>query len=391
MTTKNVIGGAFLVAGTSIGAGMLGLPVLTGIGGFGPSILVYLLCWFFMTCTGLLFLEICLKMPPNANLVSMATTYLGLPGKVMAWVLYLFLFYCLSVAYVSGGGGFLREWLGLGSFTSAGILFVLLFAPFVCCGTKFVNRLNIFLMIGLIGTYFLFVFFSISRVNLNLLGEVHWGPAILALPIIFTSFSYQGIIPSLTSYLQRDAKKIRLAIILGTTLTFFTYLFWEFLILGIVPIDGLMKARALGQTAVQPLREQVPFGPIVFLGEAFGFLAIATSYLGVTLGLFHFLEDGLKLTKKIGEKFFVGIVTFLPPLAISLAKPGIFLSALTYAGGIGCAVLLGLLPTVMVWKARNRRQAGPEILPGGKLVLSALALFVVLEVAMELFNELIVY
>ena len=34
MTHKHVLGGALLVAGTSIGAGMLGLPVVTGVGGF---------------------------------------------------------------------------------------------------------------------------------------------------------------------------------------------------------------------------------------------------------------------------------------------------------------------------------------------------------------------
>src|SRR5690348_7302081 len=96
--------GALLVAGTSIGAGMLALPVVTALGGFFPSLFVYVLCWLFMTCTGLLMLEICLLMPPGANLVSMAQKYLGRFGEVLAWVLYLFLFYCLSVAYVSGGG-----------------------------------------------------------------------------------------------------------------------------------------------------------------------------------------------------------------------------------------------------------------------------------------------
>jgi len=385
MTHKHVLGGALLVAGTSIGAGMLGLPVLTGLGGFGPAVLVYLLCWLFMTCTGLLLLEICLKMPPDANLVSMATTYLGRPGKVLAWVLYLFLFYCLSIAYVSGGGSFLREWLGLSSFTSAGILFVLIFSPFVYFGTKRVDRLNLLLMIGLIGSFLLFVIFSLPHVQLHLLNEVHWGPAILALPIVFTSFSYQGIIPSLTTYMQRDASKIRMAIVLGTTLTFVTYLFWEFLILGIVPVEGLEKARMLGQTAVQPLKEHVPYGSIVFVGEAFGFLAIATSYLGVTLGLFDFLADGFRMAKKGKQRAFLAAITFLPPLVIALAKPGVFLIALTYAGGIGCAVLLGLLPTVMVWTARNRGESGPRMLPGGKPVLTMLMLFVVLEVAMELF------
>ncbi|MES2272690.1 MAG: aromatic amino acid transport family protein, partial [Chlamydiota bacterium] len=54
-----VFGGTLLVAGTSIGAGMLALPVVTASGGFLPALFVYFLCWLFMTCTGLLLLEIC--------------------------------------------------------------------------------------------------------------------------------------------------------------------------------------------------------------------------------------------------------------------------------------------------------------------------------------------
>jgi tyrosine-specific transport protein len=158
MTThKHVLGGAFLVAGTSIGAGMLGLPVLTGVGGFGPAVFVCLLCWLFMTCTGLLMLEICLKLPPGANLISMATTYLGTTGKILAWALYLFLFYCLSIAYLSCGGGLLSKWLGLSSLATSSILFVLLLAPFVYLGTKLVDRINLVLMAGLVGSYLLFI------------------------------------------------------------------------------------------------------------------------------------------------------------------------------------------------------------------------------------------
>src|SRR5579871_6624910 len=110
--SKQLIGGILLVAGTSIGAGMLALPVVTAEGGFFPAFFTYLLCWGFMTCTGLLMLEICLEMPPDANLISMAGAYLGRGGKIFAWVLYLFLFYCLTIAYLSGGGGLLRGWIG---------------------------------------------------------------------------------------------------------------------------------------------------------------------------------------------------------------------------------------------------------------------------------------
>jgi tyrosine-specific transport protein len=387
MLHRHVLGGSLLVAGTSIGAGMLGLPVQTGQGGFFPSLVTYLLCWLFMTATGVLLVEICLKMSPDVNLVSMATHYFGRTGKIFAWVLYLFLFYCLSIAYVSVGGQYLGEWFGLSSLWACGSLFVLFFAPFVYFGTKFVDRLNLFLMAGLIGSYFLFIFFGLPHIHLDYLTGVNWKPAVLALPIIFVSFSYQGMIPSLTAYMRRDASHIRLAIILGTTLTFVVYLCWQFLILAIIPTEGLEKALQLKQTAVQPLASYVT-GPVILVGHIFAFLAIATSYLGVTLGLLDFLADGFRMAKKGGQRLFLAALTFLPPLTIALTKSGVFLTALNYAGGIGCALLLGLLPILMVWKARRLGETGPRLVPGGRLVLFLLALFVLFEVAMELFNEL---
>ncbi|HKZ00308.1 MAG TPA: aromatic amino acid transport family protein, partial [Rhabdochlamydiaceae bacterium] len=56
-TFGHLLGGILLVAGTSIGVGMLALPVATAAGGFVPSLLIYLICWIFMMCTGLLILE----------------------------------------------------------------------------------------------------------------------------------------------------------------------------------------------------------------------------------------------------------------------------------------------------------------------------------------------
>ena len=136
---KSILGGALLVAGTSIGAGMLALPVVTAAAGFLPAFFVYLLCWMCMSCTGLLLLELCLRLPPDANLVTMAGTYLGKFGKMAAWGLYLFLFYCLSVAYVASGGNLLGGWLGQDPQVCQA-LFVALLAPFVYLGSKMVDR-----------------------------------------------------------------------------------------------------------------------------------------------------------------------------------------------------------------------------------------------------------
>ena len=41
-------------------------------------------------------------------LFSMAENTLGLAGKTIAWLLYLFLFYCLTIAYLVGCGDILH-------------------------------------------------------------------------------------------------------------------------------------------------------------------------------------------------------------------------------------------------------------------------------------------
>lgn len=381
---KHVLGGTLLVAGTSIGAGMLALPVVTASGGFFPALLVYFLCWIFMTCTGLLFLELCLKLPPDANLVTMATTYLGRPGKIFAWILYLFLFYSLSIAYVSGGGGLLQSWLGIDVWICQ-VLFALVLGTCVYIGARMVDRLNLVLMAGLIVSYFAFVIFGLPHVNLANLQTSNWNTSLFALPVVFTAFSYQGIIPSLTSYLKRDARKIRIAIIGGTTIAFCIYVLWEFLILGIVPVESLNQAKELGQTAVAPLKYHVAAASITTIGQAFAFFAIATSFLGVTLGLMDFLADGLTMPKKGMRKVLLALITFVPPLVVSLTNPHIFIVALVFAGGVGCALLLGFLPTLMAWLARYRGEGhgGPIQLAGGKFLLSILFLFVLFELYME--------
>lgn len=389
--SKHLLGGILLVAGTSIGAGMLALPVVTAEGGFFPALFIYLLCWGFMTCTGLLMLEIALELPDGANLISMAGGYLGRAGKAASWVLYLFLFYCLSIAYLSGGGGLLRGWFGEENLPGWGgiLLFLVLLAPVVYAGAKWVDRLNSVFMIGLVLTFFAFVAFGFSSVQLPLLERSEWRSSLSALPVVFTSFSYQGIIPTLTSYMRRDAKKLRIAIIGGTSIAFFIYLLWEFLILGTIPVEGewgLKSAKELGLTAVAPLKAHLHEPVLVWIGQAFAVFAIATSFLGVTIGLLDFLADGLKHSKKGILRLRLAALTFGPPALIALFYPALFLEALSMAGGIGCALLLGLFPILMSYTARYSEKRPlmkePQI-RGGKPFLIFLILFVLFELGIE--------
>jgi len=392
---RKAIGGALLVGGTAIGAGMLALPVVTGVGGFLPAIVIFIICWLFSACTGLLLLEVCLWMPNDANIISMAHHLLGPIGKISAWILYLFLFYCLTIAYSAGGGSFVVELFGGKIPHSLGVIvFTAVFGTFVYLGTRAVDRINFLLMIGLGVSYLIFVVLGIGEIKFEFFKRIHWFASILALPVMFTSFSYQGIIPSLTTYLDRHPKMVRFAILVGTSLPFIAYIIWEYLILGLVPAEGphgLLQAESLGYTAVEPLKYVFPNSPIYLTGQFFSAFALTTSFLGVTLGLLDFLSDGLQLPKVGWKKVLLCAIVYVPPVIIAIINPNIFLKALGYAGGIGCALLLGLLPIIMVWVGRYYKEY-PTLtrqLPGGKILLSLLSVFVIFELLIELTRELI--
>jgi tyrosine-specific transport protein len=391
----HVVGGTLLIAGTTIGVGMLALPVATGPGGFVPSLIVYLICWFFMLCTGLLLLEVGLWMPPESSFISMADRLLGMPGRILFWIVYLFLFLTVMVAHVAGGGQVFNDIAGLNLPNwIATVLYTALFAPVVYLGARSVDRLNLILISGVVISYFAFIGVSIGHVEPKLLTHVNWGKAWIALPILFTAFTYQVIIPTLLTYMERNVQKIRLAIILGSSIPLVIYVLWELVILGIVPAEGpggLAEAALLGQNAVAPLRQCVQ-NPIIFqIGRYFAFFALTTSFIPLALAFFDFLADGLKWEKKGLKRLLLCLGVFGIPFVIALLKPDIFLVALGYAGGISCALLFGLMPPVLVWVGRYLQNHGERHvqLRGGKPVLIFLMGFSILILIVEILQQIL--
>ncbi len=384
-TFGHLLGGTLLVAGTSIGVGMLALPISTAAGGFIPSLFLYLLCWIFMLSTGLLILEACIWMPKDANLITLSTRLLGRFGKMFCWILYLFLFSCLMIAHIAGGGniislltdGSLPNWLST-------LIYVGLFSPVVFLGTIWVDRLNLLLMIGILTTYLIFVIFSIGYVNTDLLMRMDFAKSWWALPIVFTAFGYQSLIPTLFNYMNRDIQKMRTALIVGTSLPFILYVIWEMLILGIVPFEGaggLADAQIKGLQAIDPLGAYIHNTTLLTIGQAFAFFAMTTSFLGISIAFVDFLADGLKIKKRGHQKFTICLILFAIFTIVTLINPHLFLKALNYAGGIGVALLLGAMPIMMIWAGRYYQGHSllHQQLPGGKISLSILMAFVVFE------------
>src|SRR5579871_4493598 len=99
---SRLLGGILLVSGTTIGAGMLAIPVVTSFGGFFPSFALLFFCWIFFFLTAWLLLDVNLASPGDVNLISMVGRSLGPIGKAICWITYLLLLYSLTAAYIAG-------------------------------------------------------------------------------------------------------------------------------------------------------------------------------------------------------------------------------------------------------------------------------------------------
>lgn len=241
------------------------------------------------------------------------------------------------------------------------------------------------MMTGLILTYILFISSAVSYVAPVLLARMDWGSIWLSLPIVFTAFGFQSLIPTLFNYMNRSVSRVRLSLILGTTIPLGIYIIWELLILGIIPYEGrggLLEAFQNGQSAVAPLGHSTHNQTFLLLGQACAFFAMTTSYWGIAIAFIDFLLDGLRLSRKGIGKALVCAGVFLTPLIITWIDPHLFLNSLRIAGGYGVALLLGAMPVLMVWSGRYYKGHSllHQQLPGGKITLSILLGFVLFEV-----------
>ncbi len=354
--TNRFLGGILLIAGTSVGAGMLAIPVISCFCGFYPSFIVMSLCYLFMLLTAFLFLEVNLFFPGEVNMVTMATKTLGQFGKVLSWVAYLLLLYFLTSAYISGSSPIFRHILSvifnidMPSWVGP-LPLLIIFGIFIYLGTKPVDYVNRILMTGLIFGYVMLVFFVPEHVSMSFISHFDMKPVLLCISVMITSFGYHIIIPSLTSYMRHNVKKLRLMIFIGSTIPFIIYGIWQFLILGSVPLygeDGLINAWRQGIPATIPLMKVLQNRWVAIGAQLFSFFAIITSFLGVSLSLSDFLRDGLKIKNTSGGRLLACLLTFIPPLIFVYSYQKAFFLGLQYAG-VFVAILLAMLPALMVW------------------------------------------
>jgi tyrosine-specific transport protein len=361
---------------------MLALPLKTAAAGFLPSIALFIVCFLFMLYTVFLLLEATLMSAGNdSNFISMTGQRLGRGGQIAAWGFFLLLLYSVSAAYMSAGGSLLttllRDQVNPDTPMFIGmLLFAILFGFVVFFGTRTVDNINKFLVIGLILSFVLLISGMVPSMDMSHVRTgVHPLMLLVAVPVVILSFTSHVIVPSLRSYLNSDVVQLKRALFWGMIIPLVFYICWEFLILSLIPSEGPHGIMAIAQgehpvaALTDTLQENLNLPFIAAAVGSFSFCALVTSFLAVNLSLKDFLADGLTIPKTTAGRLFICFLTVLPPLAYALLFPKGFTFALGYAG-VFVAVLYGILPALMVYRGRYvQGLKAPYTTPGGKLGL----------------------
>lgn len=385
MDKSKVLGSTLIIAGTTIGAGMLALPLASAGIGFTTSLVIMISLWALMAYTALLMIEVHQHADQDATLHTLANQFLGTKGKWVASFAMMFLFYALCAAYIAGGGAQFAEristFTGLEvSATTSTILFTLLVATVVTVGTATVDKVNrVLFLIKIVAMAMVLTFLAPNVTESYLLSmPVEQGLVIAAIPVIFTSFGFHGSIPAIVNYLDGHTPSLRKAILIGSAIPLVIYVFWQVVTLGVVNQSTLLENQGLS-SLISTLATTVHRSSLGQTIGIFADLALLTSFLGVSLGLFEFLGDKINKGQNSRSRVIVGLVTFVPPMGFALFYPQGFIAALGYAA-IALVVLAIFLPIMMVKQARRQAtEQGYQVLGGnlGLIVTSSVGVVIV--------------
>jgi tryptophan-specific transport protein len=389
--SPSLLGGALIIAGTAVGAGMFSLPIAFAGMWFNWSLLVLAVTWFFMFHSGLMILEANLNYPVGSSFDTMVKDALGKGWNIVNGLSLAFVLYILDYAYISGGGSIIKQTIfaSTGAEVSqklAGFGFAFFTALVIWFSTRAVDRVTTILLGGMILTFFFSSHSLLDSLDTTLLfnssgPETGYLPFIfVALPYCLTSFGFHGNVPSLMKYYGKQPDKIVRCLRYGTLLALTIYTLWLICAFGnLSRLDFKPIIADGGNVAVlvAALSNATDSALLPKLLNAFANLAVTSSFLGVSLGLFDFVADKFKFNDSPMGRFKTALVTFVPPTFGALIHPDGFLYAIGFAG-LGATVWGAIVPAMMVRACRKRFGSEMYRVWGGNALVYGVILFGVL-------------
>ncbi|WP_299020182.1 amino acid permease [uncultured Photobacterium sp.] len=355
-----LLGSALIVAGTALGAGMLAIPMVLAQFGLLWGTLMMLFIWLGTTYAALLLLEASIKVGGGLGMNTIARKTLGKGGQVVTNGLLYALLVCLLMAYIIGAGDLVKKMLGGLSIEltmmQCQIAFTLIAGGVVAAGTSVIDKLNRLLFAIMVVMLALTLMSLVPTISIDNLMEASSDSRIELIKtssVLFTSFGFVVVIPSLVTY-NKDAthQQLRNMIIGGSCIPLVCYLFWLYAAMGNLPAEQMVSFANVSEliAALGANHSMINVVLSVFTG-----LALLTSFLGVAMALFDQNTDAFKQNRAVTY-----VLTFILPLAGALLAADKFLSVLGYAGII-LVFLAVFIPMAMTIKLRGEDDSAFEV------------------------------
>ena len=181
-----------------------------------------------------------------------------------------------------------------------------------------------------------------------------FNPQKLFLPYGVILFAFLGMaaIPEIGIELRENKKKIKKAIIWGSLIPLFAYVFFALIVVGVTGPENITDGSIIGLGNV--------LGPKVLLfGIIFGVLAMATSFIAVGLALKEMYNFDFKCSNDLST-FLACFIPLVIAIALILTKiENAFFKVIDLTGVIAGG-FLGILVILMVWKAKKLGDRKPE-------------------------------
>jgi tyrosine-specific transport protein len=256
----SVLGSTALVAGTTVGAGILALPTVTLPSGVAPLTILLIAVWVYALVSGLLIAEVSLdtmlRGGASSGFLAMVEVTLGKPGALCAGSAYLFLHYTLLVAYIAQGGEKLLAvveiivprnlptWVGT-------TIFALLFGSIMYFGRhSLIEKFNSALVFVVIASFAGLLLLAGGQVQIEQFVFQDWTKITVAIPVMLVALFYHNVISVISTQLEGDAKKIKQSIFVGSLISLIIFIAWNTVILStlILSIAEKLLRTNLGLT-----------------------------------------------------------------------------------------------------------------------------------------------
>jgi tyrosine-specific transport protein len=195
----------------------------------------------------------------------------------------------------------------------------------------------------------------------NIEGFFHMKGWSAVLPVVFTSFGFQGSLHSMTKFVNNDKKLIKRACLFGSLVPVFVYSLWTTCILTVVfnsdpaSFNKMLVAPIEVSELIRILSAITKVDFIQHAAWVISLLAISTSIIGVGLSLVEVLKkDFERFTKdKVGLHVASVFVMIIPSAIIAIMIPNAFIRVLNFAGII-LAIIAIVLPVFLYSKMKRR-------------------------------------